>query len=118
MGSLASGYFSRQSPIARPRSMSFVEHLRRVSNDAGSLAKKAESSTGSRGNLSTAPSSPLPAPISGSQIRVAPTSRHSVTSFDIFFAVCSPLNHSSRTRSAESCASPCALALAASSVRA
>src|SRR5213593_768517 len=55
--------------------------------------------------------------ISGSHIRAAPTSIHSVSNFDTRAAVPIPLNHSSRTRSAESCAKPCTFAFAASSVR-
>src|SRR2546430_12271705 len=39
--------------------------------------------------------------ISGSQIRVAPTSTHSVTSFETLWAVAIPFHHSSRTRSEE-----------------
>ena len=77
--------------------------------------------TGSRGNLSSAPFSLLPSPfsrISGSHILAAPTSTQSATNFETRCAVAIPLNHSSRTRSADSCARPCTFAFAASSVRA
>ena len=94
--------------------MSLLEHLSRVSSDGGSDAKYAEISTGSRGSLSISPF----ATISGSQIRAAPISRHRFASLLAFLAWTKPLNHSSRTRSADSCASPDTLALAASSVRA
>src|SRR5205814_568275 len=74
-----------------------------------------------RGSLSTAfHASRIPPPasrISGSQILAAPTSIHSVSSFETRLAVAIPLNHSSRTRSAESCANPCTFAFAASRVR-
>src|SRR5260370_440231 len=56
---VGSGYLSRHSPIARPRSISLFEHLSRVSSDAGSRARNAVISTGSRGSLSTAFPSPL-----------------------------------------------------------
>src|SRR5439155_21993497 len=84
------GYLSRHCPMARPRSMSLFEHLSRVSSDAGSDASAAVISTGSLGSRSTSRAFPLPAPhsrISGSQIRAAPTSTHSVTSFETLCAV-------------------------------
>src|SRR6266480_819110 len=104
-----------------PRSRSVLEDLRRVRREAGSEARNAVMSTGSRGSLSTAfHASRIPPPasrISGSQILAAPTSIHSVKSFETRLAVAIPLNHSSRTRSAESCANPCTFAFAASRVR-
>src|SRR5437870_9815920 len=46
-----SGYLSRHCPMALPRSMSLLEDLRRVRSEAGSEARNAVMSTGSRGSL-------------------------------------------------------------------
>src|SRR6266566_2707608 len=97
--------------------MSLFELFRRVSTEAGSEARYAVTSTGSRGSLSTFPLSRFPFPeISGNHILAAPTSIHRASSLETRPAVRIPLNHSSRTRSAESCDRPWALAFAASSV--
>src|SRR5258708_6388164 len=110
----------REGVLRRPHAISLLEDLSRVSSEAGSEARNAVMSTGSRGSLSTAfHASRIPPPgsrISGSHIRAAPTSIHSVSSFETRLAVAIPLNHSSRTRSAESCANPCTFAFAASRV--